>query len=274
MSTVPIIAFPEESTLPKMRTPTHPVVRYVRVMSRLSILCLLAVIVAYKYLINPAFEVTLGRRFELHNFVYTNLKKLHARLRKTTKYPPSINVMYKNKLLVDRTICSDDIVLEEQKQFEYDDFKRDAKRHSYNVRFSIDTADGGKKDVQLKTDEVSKDLVSFTDLNEKTNLTNSKLLQRVQDLKYKMSQLNVVDFKHTEGSGYNDGNPEMNSLLFGVKQFQAYLEVVSSDHPREFLFKKPLSHLQVGRGVQRTFKFNYLDILNDNLNEMQHQLIQ
>ncbi|TID31230.1 hypothetical protein CANINC_000173 [Pichia inconspicua] len=273
MSNVPIIAFPEESLLPKMRVPTHPVVKYVRVMSRLSILCLLAIVVAYKYIINPAFEITLGRRFELHNFVYTNLKKLHSRLRKTTKYPPSINVMYKGKLLVDRTICSDDILADEQKQFEYDDFKRDAKRHSYNVRFSIDTADGGKKDVQLSKEEISKDLVSFTDLNEKTNFTNSKLLQRMHELKQMMSQLNVADFKHTEGSGFNDGNAEMNSLLFGVKQFQAYLEVVTSEQPRELLFKKPLSRLQIGRGAKRTFKFNYLDILNDNLNEMQQSLI-
>lgn len=274
MSNVPIIAFPEESSLPKMRIRNHPVVTYVRVLSRLSILCIVAVLLVYKYLLNPAFQTILGRRFELHNFVYTRLKELNLRLKKTTKTPPSINVSYKGKVLVDRTICSDDIIDEEQKQFKYDDFKKDAKRNSCNVRFSIDTGDGARKDVQLRSNDAVKEVISFFDLNNKTNFTTSKLLYSIQSLKEKIAKLDVPDFKYTEGSGYNDGNPEMNSLLYQVKQFKTYLEVVTSEKPRELLFKKPLSHIQVGRGTNRAFKFNYLDILNDNLDEIQQKITE
>jgi hypothetical protein len=279
MSKIPIIAFPEENVLPKLRIPTHPVVKYIRVLSRLTIIATILILVIAKYVLEPALKTTLKRRFELQNFAYSKLKQLHKRLQKTVKNPPDINVTYNGKILVDRTISSDDVIIEELKNSEFEYFKKDSKKKSHNVQFNLIESSNEKgvmfsNDTKLSDDgDTDDNLIKFSELNDNVTHSTSDLVQKLQNLKDKLSNFNVVDYKQLSNSGYNhNGNPEMNSLLYQIKQFKTYLEVMTSEHPREMLFKKPLSHIQVGGAATRIYKFSYLDILNDNLNEIKSKI--
>lgn len=269
MSKIPVIAFPEESTLPKLRIPTHPVIKYIRILSRLTLLSTIAILLIVKYALEPAFQTTLERRFELQNFAYVKLKALHKRLQKQIKNPPKVNVNYNGKALVDRTISSDDVVMDELKQSEFEHFKKDSKRKSYNVNFSKVQANGKEVRFNDVDDGDADDFTKFSDINDNATHSTTNLVNKLTSLKEKMRNLKVVEFKKLSNSGYSDGDPEMNSLLYQIKQFKTYLEVTTSEHPRDLLFKKPLSHIHVGSGMAtKTYKFNYLDIINDNLNEI------
>lgn len=267
MSRIPAISFPEDLALPALKTPTHPVVRYVKVLSRMTLFATFIIYLIVKFLISPAFETTLKRRFELHNFVYRQLKDLSARLRKSVKNPPTINVKYKNKVLVDRTISSDDVIMDEVRQTEYEYFQNDAKKNSYTAHFSKEISG---KEVRFSEDSKKDDdgKPTFTDLNDKVNYSTSKIDKSLQNLKEKLTEFKVAEYIQLSNSGYNNGDPEMNSLLYQIKQFKTYLEVVTSEPPREMLFKKPISHIQVGRIDATSYKFNYLDILNSNIDDM------
>lgn len=269
MSSIPVLAFPEESGLPPLRTPTHPVVRYVKVLSRTTLLVTLLILGVAKFIIQPAMETTLERRFVLQNFAYVQLKKLSKRLKQTIQNPPSINVTYNNKILVDRTLCTDDIMVEETRENEYEYFKKDSKRKSYNVKFSIEGDNGIENEVKFANDDNNSSFTTYTELNDKLNYSTTKLTTSLGKLRDRMKEFNVPEFRQLSTSnGFGTGDPEMNSLLYQIKQFKTYLEVVTSEHPREMLFKKPLSHIQIGKNKGNSYKFNYLDILNNNIDDM------
>lgn len=274
MSKIPVIAFPEESTLPKLRIPTHPVIKYIRILSRLTILSTITILLIAKYVLAPALKTTSERRFELQNFAYNKLKALYKRLQKQVKNPPNIIVNYNGKTLVDRTISSDDVIKEELSQSEFEYFKKDSKRKSYNVEFSMVQSNG--KEVRFNDDldkENTGDFTKFSDLNDDVTHSTTNLVNKLISVKERLNALKVVEYKKLSNSGYNDGDPEMNSLLYQIRQFKTYLEVTTSEHPRDLLFKKPLSHIHVGNGMAtRTYKFNYLDIINDNLNEIKGKI--
>lgn len=266
MSKVPVIAFPEESLLAPLRSPTHPVVRYVRVLSRTTLLVTLVIFFIAKYMIGPALSTTLKGRFELQNSAYVQLKALHNRLRKSVKDPPSINVSYNGRTLVDRTVSSDDIIVEEMKQYQSEQFKKNSLGSLYKHH---STSDGSSKWVRFSDEaKLESDHSTFNELNCKTNHSSFRLTQSLQSLKDRLKELKVPEYSQLSDSGYSQGDRDMNSLLYQVRQFKTYLEVVTSDHPREMLFKKPLYHIKVGRDDDKVVKFNYLDILNDNLDNM------
>ena len=119
MSTIPAIAFPEPSELPQLGVRTHPVVRYVRVFSRITLLAMAIIYIVFKYVLQPAFSTTIARRFELQNFAYTRLKLLHKRLNRNVKNPPLLRVNYKGSIAVDRVISTEDIMHAEIKESEH-----------------------------------------------------------------------------------------------------------------------------------------------------------
>lgn len=268
MSKVPVIAFPEDASLSPIRQPIHPGVKYVKVLSRTILLATLIVYFIAKYVVGPIFSTTLKRRFDLHNSVYVQLKTLHNKLRKSVKEPPSIDVSYNGRTLVDRTICSDDIIMEEEKQYDDTQFKKNNKGSFYSSAFSYE---GNNKEVRFSNDvETNSDHLTFSELNHKVNHSSSRLNQSLRSLKERLEDLKVPEYTQLSNSGYSHGDPDMNSLLYQIKQFKAYLEVVTSEHPREMLFKKPLYHIRVRRNDEKIVKFNYLDILNDNIDNMKH----
>lgn len=263
MSKIPVIAFPEDSVLAPLRSPTHPVVRYVRVLSRTTLLATLVIFFIAKYVIGPALSTTLKRRFELQNSAYVQLKALHNRLKKSVKNPPCINVSYNGKTLVDRTVSSDDIIVEEMKQYDMEQFNKDSLGSFYKPKSKFD---GSGKGVRFSEDaKMESDHSTFNELNCKINHSSSRLTQSLQTLRDRLKELKVPEYTQLSNSGYSHGDRDMNSLLYQIRQFKTYLEVVTSDHPREMLFKKPLYHIKVGRDDDKVVKFNYLDILNDNL---------
>lgn len=238
-------------------------IKYVKVLSRVSIIAIIIILVVIKYVLEPALHTTLKRRFELQNYAYTKLKSLHERLKQSVKHPPGISVSYNGKLMVDRTVVSDDLILEEAREFAYESFKNETKRKSRTV-------ENGNKEVRFSDGTPPRS--TFTDINNNVDLSTTKLSDKIRSLKQKLDDFRIVEYKKLSVSGFSDGDPEMNSLLYQIKQFKTYLEVVTSEPPRDMLFKKPLSHLQVGRAPSKAYKFNYLDILNDNLHELKQKI--
>lgn len=263
MSTIPAIAFPEPSELPQLGVRTHPVVRYVRVFSRITLLAMAIIYIVFKYVLQPAFSTTIARRFELQNFAYTRLKLLHKRLNRNVKNPPLLRVNYKGSIAVDRVISTEDIMHSEIKESEHRIFKARIRRDT-NIMLN------NPKDDKQMDDEILHP--SLPQINDEANYSTTRLIESVQRLRDKISELKVPEFKYSTSSAYNDGDPEMNSLLYQIKQFKSYLEVVTSEPPHKLLFRKPLSQLQIGYNSKKYHKFNYLDILNDNMDEIKHKL--
>lgn len=271
MSRVPVIAFPEDVSLPALRTPTHPVIRFVKIVSRITLLATLVIFLIAKYMISPSLAKILKGRFEFHNAAYRKLKALHSKLKTSVQNPPSINVTYKGKTLIDRTIASDDIIMEETKLFEAEKFKKNSKGKYYNAQFSYTNG----KEVRFSDDLTApKEQRTFTELNHEVSYSSTNLVNSLESFKDSLKALSVPEYKQpsTSGSGFDNGNPEMYSLLYQIKQFKTYLEVVTSEHPREMLFKKPLYHIQLGRNDNRNLKFNYLDTLHENINSIQQEI--
>ncbi|KAG0681934.1 hypothetical protein C6P40_000165 [Pichia californica] len=265
MSRIPVIAFPEETSLPVLRTPTHPVIRYIKVLSRTTLLTTLVIYLLAKFLLSPALSTILKRRSEFNNTVYTRLKILHKTLKSIVKNPPNANVSYNGKKLVDRTICTDDVIMEETREYELEQFKKNNQGKRYPTQFSIDNI----KEVRFADEAGSsfKENQTFDDLQKKMSFSSTKLDTNIDNLKSSLNKLKVSEYNQLSISGFNNGDAEMNSLLYQIKQLKTYLEVVTSEHPRDMLFKKPLYHIKLGND-DTNYKFNYLDILNDNINEM------
>lgn len=273
MSRVPVIAFPEDNTLPPLRIPTHPVIRYIKVLSRTTLLSTLLIYLFAKFILTPTFLTILKGRFEFHNAVYIRLKVLHSKLKKCVKNPPIVDVLYNGKKLIDRTIATDDIFIEETKQYEENKFKKNNNGLVYSMSFN--NLDNNNKEVKFSDDNSIENIQGpiFDELNNEINYTSKKLGDRIIELKQKLNNLKVPEYTQLSTSGFNNGDIEMNSLLYQIKQLKTYLEVVTSEPPREMLFKKPLYHIQVGKTDNsnnngNNYKYNYLDILNDNINEM------
>lgn len=273
MSRIPVIAFPEDNTLPPLKIPIHPVIRYIKVLSRTTLLSTLLIYLFAKFILTPVFSTILKSRFEFHNAVYIRLKALHSKLKKSVKNPPIVDVSYNGKKLIDRTISTDDIFIEETKQYEESKFKKNDKGSYYPMSFSLDN---NIKEVRFSDESVIDNVEGpiFNELNNEINYTSKKLGNRLIELKQKLDNLKVPEYTQLSTSGFNNGDIEMNSLLYQIKQLKTYLEVVTSEPPREMLFKKPLYHIQVGKtdNNNNNYKYNYLDILNDNINEMKRIL--
>lgn len=262
------MSFPEETEGSRVRIPTHPVVRFVKVLSRSTLLVTFVIFLVVKYVVQPALATTLERRFELQNFAFMRLKGLKKRLDQTVELPPFIKVAYGDVELVDRTTCTDDIKIEEARESQYEFFKKDSKRRSYNVQFTDET---GAKTISSK-EKSNEDLSTFTELNSRIDHSQSKLQQKIIDLKSRLAGLNVVEYQKLSPSGFSDGDLEMNSLLYQLKQLKNYMEVMTSEHPREMLFKKPISQIQVGRNRNTSVKFNYLDVIDDKINGLKNMI--
>ena len=281
MSKIPVIAFPEESSLPKLKRVQHPALKFIKVLSRSTLSITTIILLIFKFFIQPNLQTILNNRFELHNFVYNKLKILHKSLQQRVKNANVMKISYNGKTLIDRNISTDDVIIEETKQSEYEHFKRDTKRRSYQASFTIEK-NGKEIETNINNNNSNTDVDmnhnTYSDINEKVNYTTSKLVKGIESLRTNLKQLKVTEYNQLSSSSsslgnYSSGNSEMNALLFQIKQFRNYLEVVTSEHPREMLFKKPISHIQVGRrNSTKIQKYNYLDILNDNLDELRHKL--
>lgn len=270
MSTIPVLAFPEDASFPQLRRRRHPVIQYIKVLSRSTFLATALLLVIFRFLLKPALDTTVQRRFALQNFVYQRLKALHYNLRMIVKSPPLVNVTYNGKNMIDRTVSTSDILIEEARENEFALFKRESK-----VKSSIATTTGDNhKEVRFSDDTKggASHSTPFSEINDKANITSNKLNESMKNLKNKLQEIKVAEYKQLSTSGFISGDPEMNSLFFHVKQLKTYLEVATAEPPREMLFKKPLSHIQVGRNKSMSYKFNYLDILNDNLDEIKQAL--
>lgn len=231
MTTLPAIAFPENVEVVKISR-MHPILKHVSLLSRRTISSVVIIYLIAKLLIQPQIELSFKYRFELQNQVYRQLKALSKSLETKVGHVPSA-VTYNGRKLIDRSTITDDLV-----------------STSNRVSFA------------------AKPKPTFEVLHHNGMQAMDKVVERLENLKISLQSLAIPQYNKWDGSVNFGGNYEMDSLLLQTKQFKSYLEIVTSEHPREMLFKRPVSHIEIGSSKNIPHQHNYLDIIQNDLNEI------
>ncbi|GMM28685.1 hypothetical protein DAMA08_014010 [Martiniozyma asiatica (nom. inval.)] len=274
---VSAIAFPEDTVLAQRKPSNiHPLIKHVSLLSRRTLAFVVIVYLLAKLLIQPRLELTLERRFELQNLVFRKIKAFSKRLKGYTGGNVVVNVKYSTQLLTDRIIATDDIILEQERA------KREALEQDKSVVIVMNGSGNGKGVRFENGTKDGHDVVPLQEsLNDKVKDSMGNVLNSVERLRNSLKSVksSVPSFEKWDGSSYHTSHTggdscsgEMNVLQFQMKQLKNYLEVVTSEHPKEMLFKKPVSHIEVGQGAFNE-GHNYVDILNQDLNGIKGQIL-
>lgn len=240
MASLPAIAFPENVEVVKISR-MHPILKHISLLSRRTISSVVIIYLIAKLLIEPKIELSFKYRFELQNHVYRKLKELSKKLETKVKNIPHA-VTYNGRKLIDRSTMTDDLI-------------------SNNREVSFGSSRGKSKP-------------TFEFLNQNGNQAMDKLIDKLNKLKLSLQTLSIPEYNKWDGSVSFGGNHEMDSLLLQMKQFKSYLEIVTSEHPRDMLFRRPVSHIEVDSSTHNynNHQHNYLDILHSDLNEIKRKI--
>ncbi|KAG7921327.1 hypothetical protein KL905_002785 [Ogataea polymorpha] len=233
---VAAIAFPEDGG-PVSPARPHGTLRYVLRLLTLSGYGLATFYVVVLLVVKPMLKLSFERRRDLANHCFGHLRALYGGLVEKVKFVPSVELNYRGVLYKD-SMCStetdeDDVVVQEE--------------HTRGVRFD---------------DEVSR-----RDYNE-LNLSQTVILgQNLDRLKDTLNKIRVSSYHKNSVPSFGgrlaaSDVSEMQPLIFQVKQLKNCVEMVSSDHPREYLFKRSLNY---ARGPNR---LNLVDDLRDELADL------
>ncbi|KAG7808803.1 hypothetical protein KL921_003885 [Ogataea angusta] len=240
---VAAIAFPEDAG-PVSPVRPHGTLRYVLRLLASSGYGLAAFYAVVLLVIKPMLRLSFERRRDLANHCFGHLRALYGNLVDKVKFVPSVELNYRGLLYKD-SMCStetdeDDVVVQEE--------------HTRGVRFD---------------DEVAR-----RDYNE-LNLSQTVILgQNLDRLKDTLNKIRVSSYHHKNSVPSFGGRlgasdvSEMQPLIFQVKQLKNCVEMVSTDHPREYLFKRSLSY---ARGPN---KLNLVDDLRDELADLRRVVQQ
>lgn len=235
MATVGPIAFPEEAHVVRIGR-VYPILKHISLLSRRTISGVLMIYLIAKLLIQPQIAISFECRFELQNHVYRRLKELLRQVEAKAGTIPSM-VTYNGRKMVDRSTITEDLA-----------------RSGKEVSFA------------------AKPRPTFEVLYQNSTQVSDKVVERIQQLNTRLQQVPIAKYNKWDGSSGFGGNYEMDSLLLQTKQLKSYLEIVTSEHPREMLFKRPVSHIQVG-GSNTNHHENYLDIIQGNLNDIEARVL-
>lgn len=269
---VPIISFPEDLKLNTIISPKKS-----RTLIFLTELCyssgytLLIIFIVAKFLIKPLLKLNYDRRFNYLNHVSKNLNHLYLKISKNLSIIPSISINYNGTIYSD-AICSTN----EEDNISGGIIYKDSNTSNTEID-SDDNDDENDTDVYRAKVTTERNQVHFEDetttqkrLNGNIFITkpNIKINRNLKNLKNTLLNLNISNYDSTNEVAkfdYNSNISEIRPLLFQLKQFQNYLDLVSQDHPKEFFFKRRNNYGTYNTYNQRSN--NILDDLNTELND-------
>ncbi|ODV85756.1 hypothetical protein CANARDRAFT_27848 [[Candida] arabinofermentans NRRL YB-2248] len=267
-SSIPVISFPED--LPpatySATSKQHQTLRFLIRLLYSSGYTLAGIYLIAILALKPLLNVAYDRRSEFLNHVYTKLSSVYNDLTTKVKYVPSVEINYKGVIYKDSMSSTDD-------------FKNDNDSDEEPIytgptyRYSAALVHEPVKEVRFLDDAKN---INYNELNSQATM---KLTRNLNNLKETLNDLKVSNYNNTKNfttsstptsfGGRNNDVSEMQPLMFQMKQLKNYIEIVSSDHPRDYIFKRKLNYSnRYIAGEHKKNSLNLLDDLNDEINEL------
>ncbi|GMG35249.1 unnamed protein product [Ambrosiozyma monospora] len=272
-SHIPPISFPEDlppaapsSIIPKQ----HKTLVFLIKLLRGSGYSLIAVYVLTTFLIKPLLKLSFDRRLEFSKFVFDRLNQVYQKLGKQIKYIPSVVVNYKGVIYKDSAVSTDDND-EDQVFYHHTEVT--------NVNKTISEDKTVKKGVRFLDEEAQAETIFKQDYKKLSLDASDELSVALNKVRRTLLSMKMADYQKQDafsGSMINRYNgssiSEMQPLLFQLSQFKNYLEVTTSDHPKNYMFKRQISYLTNGYGAggysARSKTLNLVDDLHSSIDEV------
>ncbi|KAH3660281.1 hypothetical protein OGAPHI_006867 [Ogataea philodendri] len=237
---VSAIAFPEDvGQAPAIRQ--HSTLRYLLRLLSVSGYSMAGVYLFVYVVLKPMLKLSFERRRELATHCFHKLESLYGTIVQKVRFVPSVELNYRGILYKD-VMCStgdepqEEVMRQEPRGVHFDD--------------EIDRVD-------LKKQYLS------------TTTVLGSHLEGLRDTlkKLKVSSYNTKDTPSTFGGRLSMTDvSEMRPLMFQIKQLKNCVEMVSSDHPREYLFRRSVNYARNSRNL------NIADDLRQELADL-HALV-
>ncbi|GMF44316.1 hypothetical protein B5S32_g5800 [[Candida] boidinii] len=272
---VPIISFPEDLKINTVILPKKSkTLIFLTKLFYSSGYTLLIIFIISKFLIKPLIKLNYDRRLNYLNHVFKNLNHLYLKISNNLSIIPSISINYNGTLYSD-AICSTN----EEDNISGGILYKDSNDSNIEIDSDSDNDDDDNNtDVHRAKVTTERNQVHFEDdettiKNQKNNnifikKPNIKINKNLKNLKNTLLKLNISNYDSTNEVAkfdYNSNISEIRPLLFQLKQFQNYLDLISQDHPKEFFFKRRNNYGTYNTNNQKSN--NILDDLNSEFND-------
>ncbi|KAI0463312.1 hypothetical protein LJB42_003335 [Komagataella kurtzmanii] len=226
---VQAIAFPENLPPSRLVTPKPAALLYLTRLLYGSGWFLVVVYALALFLIRPMLKLQYERRGSYLNHCLDKLNAMYELVAKRIKFVPEVRVKYGN------TVYSDAGMQTDPKKEEVD--------NTFNPFLYQQ---------KYQNNGFGRQTIKFEDEEEKRDRSESdRLGGSIQDLKNTLEKLEVSSYKQAGASlslrGDTSRMSEMQPLMFQVKQLENYMEGLSSEHPKDSMFKRALGYGPYGK---------------------------